>query len=119
MKEINCSILGFQEELLRDRIFMVTDSKGNFVTARQQPKLVRIFPEIKGKILKLTASGMLDIEINFDDILKKSRRLGRVWGQEVEVIECGEDVSKWISRFILKKDEGLHLVYYPSYRPRY
>lgn len=119
MKEIDCSLLGFQENLLRDRIFMVTNSEGNFVTARQQPKLVRIFPKVQGKILKLTASGMLDLEVRIDDVMKRNKRRGRVWGQEVEVIDCGEDVGKWISRFILKKDEGLHLVYYSSNLPRY
>ncbi|XP_063704775.1 mitochondrial amidoxime-reducing component 1-like [Culicoides brevitarsis] len=117
VKEINCSQLGFQENLLRDRIFMVTDHEGNFVTARQQPKLVRIFPQIEGNVMKLTAAGMLDIEIRLEEILKKSRRIGRVWGQEVEVIDCGDDVSRWLSRFIFKKDEGLHLFYYPSYSP--
>uniref|UniRef100_A0A336KLV4 CSON012456 protein n=1 Tax=Culicoides sonorensis TaxID=179676 RepID=A0A336KLV4_CULSO len=117
LKEIDCSLLGFQENFLRDRVFMVVDSNGNFVTARQQPQLVRIFPTIQGKILRLSASGMLDIEISIENILKKAKRLGKVWGQEVEVIDCGDDVAKWISRFILKKDEGLHLVYYPSYSP--
>lgn len=119
LNEINCSLLGIENELLRDRVFMVIGRSGNFVTARQYPKLVRIFPKINGRILTLTATGMLDIDINVDEVLKKDTFKSSVWNQDVMVIDCGDEIAKWISRFILKEDDGLRLVYYPESNPTY
>lgn len=98
---------------------MVIGRTGNFVTARQYPKLVRIFPKINGRTLTLTAAGMLDIGINIDEVLKKDTFKSSVWNQDVMVKDCGDEISKWISRFILKEDDGLRLVYYPESNPTY
>ncbi len=39
----------------------------------------------------------------------------RVWGEEVSsALDCGEEAALWLSRFILKKETGARLVYYPD-----
>ena len=37
-----------------------------------------------------------------------------VFGQTVPACDCGEEVAKWLSRFLLQKEEGLRLVCYPK-----
>lgn len=115
---MNCIQIGAKERFLRDRTFMVVTSDGNFITARQQTKLVTIRPEILGNVLKLSTPDMFDITIDMDKVIKgDDKTIAVVWDAPVEVFDCGKEVSKWISNYILKKDEGLRLVYYPLEYP--
>lgn len=34
-------------------------------------------------------------------------------GEKVPTVDCGEEVAKWFSRFLLSEDTGLRLVYFP------
>lgn len=96
---------------------MVISTKGEFVTGRQYPKMVLIHPKIENHIMKLCASGMMDIEVNIEELYKKSPIRVTIWNQTIDAIDCGEDVGRWLSRFILSEDFGLRLVFYPGDLP--
>lgn len=119
--EFDCSQIGFvttQNSSVRDRIFMVvrTDS-GEFITARAYPALVQIMPVVKGNIMTLSAPGMINIDIDLKHLQKIPPNKASVWSQEVEVIDAGEEVAQWFSRYILKDDFGLRLVFYHKCTP--
>ncbi|XP_011315393.1 mitochondrial amidoxime reducing component 2-like [Fopius arisanus] len=108
---MECTQLGLKSGWLRDRILMVIDLDGRFVTGRQMPNMVQITPSVAGSSLTLRASGMMAISVDLSK-LGKSFRVA-VWGQPVPACDCGEDIARWLSRFLLQEDTGLRLVYYP------
>lgn len=101
---------------LRDRVFMVVRS-GEFITARAYPPLVQIMPTISENLMTLSAPGMIDIKIDFQKLKATPPNKASVWSQEVNVIDAGEEAAQWFSRFILKEDFGLRLVFYYDNKP--
>ncbi|KAH0955314.1 hypothetical protein HN011_003520 [Eciton burchellii] len=116
MMEMECTILGLKYGWMRDRTLMVIDLDGHFVTARQLPKMVQVSPSICGSALVLSAPGMISISVDLAQLGGKTFRTA-VWGQPVLACDCGEEVARWLSRFLLQEDTGLRLVYYPLDRP--
>lgn len=110
---VNCSKLGLSDGHLRDRVFMVIQTKnGKFITARQYPQMVKIQPKIQGSTMTLSAPGMMDVEVDFERLYKTKPIKCSVWDQAVEAVDCGEDVARWFSRYIKEDDFGLRLVFY-------
>ncbi|GAB1865842.1 MOSC domain-containing protein 1, mitochondrial [Camponotus japonicus] len=116
MKEMECTTLGLRSGWLKDRMLMVIDLEGRFLSARQLPKMINISPEFSDSILTLRASDMMSITIDLAQLCGESFR-ATVWGQAVPARDCGEEVARWLSRFLLQEDAGLRLVYYPLDRP--
>lgn len=96
---------------------MVVNSSGGFVTGRKYPKLVQVMPNIDGDVLTLSAPEKEDLRLSFKEFLKTKPSSAVVWDEKVEIIDCGVEVAKWFSEFILDQNEGLRLVYYPSTMP--
>lgn len=117
LESAQCDNLGIIEQNIRDRALMLIDKNGKAVTARTYNHMIKIQPKIlhKGTIL-ITAPGMDDIEL--DHLAVGAQNNGgdikaNIWGTDVYVMPCGEIFDRWFSKFILQKDEGLRLVYYP------
>ncbi|XP_028982579.1 mitochondrial amidoxime reducing component 2 [Diachasma alloeum] len=108
---MECTQLGLKSGWLRDRILMVIDLDGRFVTGRQMPNMVQITPSVAGSVLTLRAPGMMTISVDLSNVGKSFR--AAVWGQPVPACDCGEEIARWLSRFLLQEDTGLRLVYYP------
>ncbi|XP_012288201.1 mitochondrial amidoxime reducing component 2 isoform X3 [Orussus abietinus] len=115
MTEMECTTLGLKSGWLRDRTLMVIDLDGQFVTGRQLPAMVQVSPSVSGSTLTLRAPGMMAISVDLARIRGKSFRAA-VWGQAVAACDCGEEVARWLSRFLLQEDTGLRLVNYPLER---
>ncbi|KXJ77149.1 hypothetical protein RP20_CCG008237 [Aedes albopictus] len=115
VSEINCSNLGPRIALLRDRIFMVVQSDGSFITGRGHPSLVMVQPRFDDshETMTLSAPGMMDISVDVKRLLSVEPVKASVWGQTVTAVDCGEEVARWLSRFILSEDFGLRLMFYP------
>ncbi|XP_057334775.1 mitochondrial amidoxime-reducing component 1-like [Microplitis mediator] len=109
---IECTQLGCKSGWLRDRTLMVIDLSGKFVTGRQIPRMVQVTPSVAGSVLTLRAPGMMTISTDLAQIGSKSFKAS-VWNQSVPACDCGEEVARWLSRFLLQEDTGLRLVYYP------
>jgi uncharacterized protein YcbX len=117
INEFDCNILGVQSNNIRDRIFMVVNSAGEFVTARKYPTLVNIMPNIDGDVMKLSAPRMNDIQVKFSVLFNTKQTKAVVWGESVDVADAGDEAAQWFSKFILEQDVGLRLVYYTSKSP--
>ena len=96
-----------------DRRWMVIDTDGVMLTQREvvrlcliQPELLN--PEIDGG-LKLSAANMPEIEINVPDgsITCKAK----VWDDECNAYDAGDEVADWLSQFI---EIECRLVYFPD-----
>lgn len=120
VNEFDCGKLG-PVNIFRDRTFMLVRASNNeFVTARTYPRMVLIKPEIKNEfILSLSAPGMDDIIIDIEAFKdSKAKITASVWKDKAPVIDCGDEIAKWFSQFLLEKDDGFRLVYYPSENPK-
>ncbi|XP_053684300.1 mitochondrial amidoxime-reducing component 1 [Sabethes cyaneus] len=113
--EIDCSVIGPRVHLMRDRIFMVVQTDGTFITGRSHPRMVLVQPKFDKafEVMTLSAPGMLDIVIDVRRLFPIEPVKASVWGQTVTAVDCGEEVARWLSRFLLSEDFGLRLVFYP------
>ncbi len=117
LDSLDCSEIGLQNGNLRDRIFMVVRTNGEFITGRGYPKLVQITPKIDGDEMTLSAPGMLDLKLNIKRLYSLEPIKANVWSQTVSVVDAGEDVARWLSRYLLSEDFGLRLVLYFPKKP--
>ncbi|KAL7029785.1 hypothetical protein ACKWTF_006365 [Chironomus riparius] len=115
--EFNCSQIGIERDNIRDRVFMVVRTNGEFITARAYPTMVQVTPVIKSDIMTLSAPGMRDIKIDIKRLFTVPKTKASVWSETVDIIDAGEEAAQWFSRFILKEDFGLRLVFYPQTYP--
>ncbi|XP_058064321.1 mitochondrial amidoxime-reducing component 1 isoform X1 [Anopheles bellator] len=122
VRQFDCTDIGPAVGLLRDRTFMVVRSgDGTFITGRSHPTMVLVQPAFDADYeqMTLSAPGMLDIVVEVRRLLEGGQAIGTasVWDQPVSTIDCGEEVARWLSRFLLSEDFGLRLVLYPHDSP--
>lgn len=96
---------------------VLTSRNGKFTTVRQYPRLVHIFPRFEGEDIVLSAAGMIDIKVNMKSLFTMAPIKNSVWGKSDEAVDCGDEVAKWISRFLLNEEFGMRLVFYPNSHP--
>ncbi|XP_037936608.1 mitochondrial amidoxime-reducing component 1-like [Teleopsis dalmanni] len=118
---ISCDILGLRLATLRDRQFMIIDTKNQIVTARTYPRCVLIkITIISAFKLMISAPGMENIELYYFLLAQDSTKPDvntNVFGSKVKGVSCGEIYDKWLSKYLLGKDSGLRLIYYPYSEP--
>ncbi|XP_059490777.1 mitochondrial amidoxime-reducing component 1-like isoform X2 [Neocloeon triangulifer] len=112
LKDAFCATLGVKNGLIRDRVFMVTGEDLDFKTARTYPKITLVKPKIDGVVVTLSAPEMPNISFSIASLDQK-KMTASVWGLKVQVHDCGDEVAKWFSQYLLKTDSGCRLVYYP------
>ena len=95
--------------LAGDRRWMVVDEAGVMRTQRQLPRMTLVRTELIGDGLRLSAPGYesLNITVNYDS----ERSLVRVWDDQCNAIDCGDEAALWLSRFLA---EPSRLVYFPD-----
>lgn len=120
MDKIDCGIIGPEVGHLRDRVFVVTRSTtGEFISARTYPKMVRIIPKLEGDKLTVIAPEMKAMVINISKLYElKSLVNVKIWKDDAECVDCGDEAAQWFSKFILGENEGLRLLFYPSGNPK-
>lgn len=96
---------------------MVVTPEKQFVTARAQPRMVLIKPHISDNKLILNAPESPTIEIDFNQLKQAEHVKTFVWNQEVDTVDCGDEIAHWLSRYVLGQDTGLRLAYYPNTYP--
>ncbi|XP_060781795.1 molybdenum cofactor sulfurase [Neoarius graeffei] len=93
--------------LLYDRMWVVVNENGVCLSQKREPKLCLIHPHIclTSKTLCLEASGMDPITLPLE-ISKEKHGLrtcqSKVCGDRVQTVDCGEEVSAWLSQFLGK-----------------
>lgn len=81
-----------------DRIFMVTEPDGTFITARQFPQMVRFTPSPLYDGLHLTAPDDSSVVVRFSDFAPVDAPT-EVWGNHFTARIAPDEINQWLSGF--------------------
>jgi len=81
-----------------DRIFMVTEADGTFITARQFPEMVRFTPALLPDGLFITAPDGSQALIRFSDFSAQPAPT-EVWGNQFTARIAPDTINQWLSGF--------------------
>lgn len=79
-----------------DRIFMLTDCHGKFITARQYPQLVRFTPSLTLEGMVITAPDNQSITVKLADF-SPAMQPTEVWGNQFTAHTALESINEWLS----------------------
>ncbi|WP_432473222.1 MOSC domain-containing protein [Amphritea sp. HPY] len=82
-----------------DRQFVLSDSRGKFITARTKPALLKIAVALTPTGLILTAPEMQPLEIRYAEFSANYCRV-TIWGDEVSAQHCGRSYDHWFSEYL-------------------
>ncbi|MGO3908234.1 YcbX family protein [Huaxiibacter chinensis] len=85
-----------------DRIFMVTEPDGTFITARQFPQMVRFTPAPLHDGLHLTAPDNSSAVVRFSDFSAVDAPT-EVWGNHFTARVAPDEVNRWLSGFFSRE----------------
>ncbi|KAL1773355.1 molybdenum cofactor sulfurase [Sigmodon hispidus] len=88
--------------LLYDRSWMVVNHNGVCLSQKQEPRLCLIQPfiDLQQRIMVIKAKGMEPIEVPLEEDSEPAQICqSRVCADRVNTYDCGENVSRWLSRF--------------------
>lgn len=81
-----------------DRIFMITEPDGTFITARQYPAMVRFIPSPLHDGLHLTAPDGSSALVRFADFTTSGAPT-EVWGNHFTALIAPDEINRWLSGF--------------------
>lgn len=81
-----------------DRIFMITEPDGTFITARQYPQMVLFTPAIVHDGLYLSAPDGSNACVRFADFLSEQAPTV-VWGNNFTALIAPDEINTWLSGF--------------------
>jgi uncharacterized protein YcbX len=83
-----------------DRRWMVARPDGQFLTARDVPRLLRVQPEMGHDVMRLHAAGHPVLEVPLEQDVRGRRRMVEVWGDRVAAVDEGEAAAAWFSAVV-------------------
>lgn len=93
--------------LEHDRRWMLVDADGKFVTARQEPRLLRVHPVPTDHGLRLEAPGMPALEV---DVAAAGTTLSvRVWKDDVHALAADAAADDWFSVYLGRPVRLVHM----------
>ncbi|MCB0061928.1 MAG: MOSC domain-containing protein [Caldilineaceae bacterium] len=81
-----------------DRLMMITDGAGDFLTQREYPRMALIEPMLGEELLTLRAPGMVALDLPIR--MEGSKRPVVIWRDRCEAVDQGEGVAAWLSEFL-------------------
>ncbi len=81
-----------------DRVWMVIDAQGTFVSQRELPRMALVKPTLRASDLVLRAPGMLALHLLLDTVEAACKV--RVWGETVAAFDMGDLAAQWFSDFL-------------------
>jgi uncharacterized protein YcbX len=79
--------------LADDRRYLITDERGEVLTAREQPRLLACVARVDDGTLTLTGPHAAPLRVTPDDTMS-TVLMGRT---PVELTDCGDDAARWLS----------------------
>uniref|UniRef100_UPI0037E92673 mitochondrial amidoxime-reducing component 1 n=1 Tax=Semicossyphus pulcher TaxID=241346 RepID=UPI0037E92673 len=112
-----CQEAGLKFGELQDRHWLVVTEDGHMVTGRQEPSLVLISLTCEGGYVCLNGPNMEELRFP----VKQPDNLAidcRVFGADIQGRDCGDEVSRWLTRY-LAGEKTFRLVHFePEMRAR-
>jgi len=81
-----------------DRIFMLTETDGRFITARQHPQLVLFTPTLLSNGIVITAPDNQSVTVTFADF-QTIKQPTEVWGNHFTAHLAADSVNDWFSQY--------------------
>lgn len=82
-----------------DRRFVLTNTDGQFITARTKAKLCLVQANFTAKGLILTAPEMPTLILNYDEFSTQYNPV-TIWGDKLQGQFCGDNASAWFSAYL-------------------
>lgn len=90
----------FHDGLRDDRRMMAVSENGRFLTAREYPKLLKVFCTVDGDMVSLSAAGSEEVTFRRMPPEGKEYRSATIWQDRVDLWDAGDIAADWLSRFI-------------------
>ncbi|XP_068088980.1 mitochondrial amidoxime reducing component 2-like [Hyperolius riggenbachi] len=100
LQEAECREYGLKNGQLSDRHWLVVKEDKVHVTATQEPRMVLITVTCENGRLTLSAPGMDNLDVPLRLPRSNAIFTCKVFGNEVQGRDCGEDASRWITSFL-------------------
>jgi uncharacterized protein len=84
-----------------DRVWMVVDDAGRFLSQRELPRLALVRPTLKSRDMVLRAPGMLTLHVALDTV--EAPVWSTVWDDQVAAYDMGKLAAQWFSDFLGRK----------------
>lgn len=84
-----------------DRIFMVTETNGTFITARQHPEMVLFTPAPLHDGLHISAADGSSAIVRFADFNSQPAPT-EVWGNHFSALIAPDEINRWLSGFFAR-----------------
>ncbi len=81
-----------------DRLMMIVDSDGHFLTQRELPKMALIEPALADDALTLAAPGQSAIHLRVSNA--GPRQMVQVWRSQCAAVDQGDEAATWLSDFL-------------------
>ncbi|XP_068246122.1 mitochondrial amidoxime reducing component 2-like [Palaemon carinicauda] len=112
LKEAQAGIYGLSVDHLEDRALMIINAEGIFVSGRQASRLPAVVTSWQGRTLTLKFPGHEDISVDTENDLKNNPIVETKFrGVKIQGIDCGDEVSSWLSKVLYDDKEKVRLIY--------
>jgi len=98
VEEATVTIAGLAAEGVHDREWMVVTPDGQFLTQREYPRMALVVPRVEGSALVVRSPGMAPLALALEQASDAPARMVRIWDDEVDAVDCGDEAAAWISR---------------------
>lgn len=89
---------GLEFDGIGDREWVIVDDHGEFLSQRELPRMALVETSLAGSCLRLSAPGMLKLEVPFaseGDVVRI-----RVWDDEIDAVTQGDLADRWFTDFL-------------------
>ncbi|XP_069971693.1 mitochondrial amidoxime reducing component 2 [Penaeus vannamei] len=113
VQEAEATEHGFSVGPHRDRSFIVILKEGSLVTGRQKPKLTFVTVKIDGETATFEAEGAEGhAKVNLQMVTQEGEaRDADIFGAPVKGVDCGDEVSRWLSEFLYQGRREVRVLY--------
>ncbi|XP_076002822.1 mitochondrial amidoxime-reducing component 1 [Genypterus blacodes] len=117
VSQAECQNFGLKHGDLQDRHWLVVQEDGHMVTGRQEPRLVLMSLTCDDGQVCLNGPDMDELRFPFKQP-KNPEKGCRVFGADIQGRDCGDEASRWLTRY-LAADKTFRLVHFePHMQPR-
>ncbi len=81
-----------------DRVWMVVDERGQFISQREQPRLALVQPQLRQNDIVLRAPGMLALHLGLESVQSPAKV--ELWDESIDGWDMGAVAAQWFSDFL-------------------
>lgn len=98
LRSVRLASTGLEFDGIGDREWVIVDDHGEFLSQRELPRMALVETSLAGSCLRLSAPGMLKLEVPFaseGDVVRI-----RVWDDEIDAVTQGDVADRWFTDFL-------------------